>query len=878
MTTSFAALALVDRAAAARVPPVSRTVEASMPRPHDGMITQRKPTCACGGGCPQCAAQNAAGFLKESHSSQFIEAFTERPVAPPLGTILRRKCACEGGGDDCERCRAESIMRRKAGESFTGTVPAIVHEVLSSPGRPLDFSTRTFMESQLGHDFSAVRVHDDARAARSAQAVAASAYTVGTHVAFEEGQYNPGTFQGRKLLAHELTHVMQGAGPAGGAPGQLKIGEPESAEERHADEVADRIAGPSGLHHAGSLAPSPATVLRRQPAPAAKPLCDPTQIAYLNKLANKASEDILTPAIDKLSDFGTGDPVNDPMARSRDEAVSLTLSRCFSLKKGDKRISDVRRTLESIKEIINRLSSKTQVCPPKEEYGNCSAASAYVTDMQEITYCPKFMSEDIDSQYNDLIHEIAHTSNSSIKDRGYSHQRIFTLLSTAEALINADSYSRLAMELFDRARGKDEGTRSFAAFEFQVDKFQGCDKVDSDLLFKGLALAEKYNEDAGLDISGEPDEDIKDPSEKELHKKDKNYYATARKDLFSKSLTFKCLATKDEECTQAYLRYNNFVFTFCPKEKRPTGPPEAAFWMLQQIYDAIAGGPGNFSAWHAALHAPQRSATVTPPLAAPAPAPAAPGATASPAAAPKAAPTRKPKKRGDKGWPISELQEKLQTITPSLKISGAFDTATEQAVKSFQTSHGLGDSKKGASGVVDDATWASLHAAVPGDHGLPTGEKFIARGWRSGIASTILDWDQQLLPDTVDFTGMEVKEVDPGGGVNSCCQTGLPCMTKITGGTWTVRPGSQPPKGAKAVKGSAYGPDAVGLIEGVVRKTRDFRLAPCGYTIPQRMVVIRPEGDVKYVENKLIYKIEKDQVICMKTNADDTQSETRKKD
>jgi hypothetical protein len=80
---------------------------------------------------------------------------------------------------------------------------------LRSPGQPLDADTRTFMEPRFGHDFSAVRVHNDIMAAESARAVESLAYTVGSDVVFGTGQYTPGTPHGDYLLAHELTHVIQ---------------------------------------------------------------------------------------------------------------------------------------------------------------------------------------------------------------------------------------------------------------------------------------------------------------------------------------------------------------------------------------------------------------------------------------------------------------------------------------------------------------------------------------------------------------------------------------------------------------------------------------------------------------------------------------------
>ena len=97
---------------------------------------------------------------------------------------------------------------------FAGNVPPIVNDVLRSAGRPLDSSTRVFMEDRFGHDFSKVRVHSDPVAANSASAVNAQAYTVGSQIVFGEGRYNAGA-EGQHLLAHELAHVVQQSGTAG---------------------------------------------------------------------------------------------------------------------------------------------------------------------------------------------------------------------------------------------------------------------------------------------------------------------------------------------------------------------------------------------------------------------------------------------------------------------------------------------------------------------------------------------------------------------------------------------------------------------------------------------------------------------------------------
>jgi hypothetical protein len=135
--------------------------------------------------------------------------------------------------------------------------PPIVHEVLRAPGEPLDKATRSFMEQRLGHDFSAVRVHVDGKAAASAQAVQAVAYTVGTHVVFANGKASSETTEGRYLLAHELSHVIQQS-RGGPAPA---FASSESHEEDARTAAMDVATGLSAARVAGS----PGIGLARQP-------------------------------------------------------------------------------------------------------------------------------------------------------------------------------------------------------------------------------------------------------------------------------------------------------------------------------------------------------------------------------------------------------------------------------------------------------------------------------------------------------------------------------------------------------------------------------------------------------------------------------------
>jgi len=129
---------------------------------------------------------------------------------------VQRKCAC---GGSCSKCRGEKkeeqglVQRRAESAGMAGSpAPPIVHQALRSSGQPLDSADQAFFAPRFGQDFSHVRVHTDAAAAASARAVDAFAYTVGRDIVFAPGQYAPGSASGRRLIAHELAHVIQQGG------------------------------------------------------------------------------------------------------------------------------------------------------------------------------------------------------------------------------------------------------------------------------------------------------------------------------------------------------------------------------------------------------------------------------------------------------------------------------------------------------------------------------------------------------------------------------------------------------------------------------------------------------------------------------------------
>jgi hypothetical protein len=204
-----------------------------------GAVIQRKAGCACGGGCPRCQ-QSASPRMKLNVSSPgdryeqeadrvadhvmrmpapASAAAAPKPAGAQNPARIQRVCFPPGnvGQEDEELKRQQAaapIQTKPKGQSRPpASVEAHPHlEALSGGGRHLPENVRSFFEPRFGHDFSHVRVHTGARAEGLAQSVNARAYTLGRDIVFGAGQYTPGTTEGRKLLAHELTHVVQQGG------------------------------------------------------------------------------------------------------------------------------------------------------------------------------------------------------------------------------------------------------------------------------------------------------------------------------------------------------------------------------------------------------------------------------------------------------------------------------------------------------------------------------------------------------------------------------------------------------------------------------------------------------------------------------------------
>lgn len=194
---------------------------------------------------------------------------TERAEERPDGALWR--AAAAGRADVVGPQGLARLQRAVGNQGVRGLAQeerSPVLDVVGSGGSPLDAHVRTDMESRLGHDFGDVRVHTDDAAHRSAASVQAHAYTVGSDVVFQRGQYDPGSTAGRTMLAHELTHVVQQrSGPVDGtATGDgVRVSDPSDRFEREAAANAERVmsAPPVQAVASGGPAGSAAAAVQR---------------------------------------------------------------------------------------------------------------------------------------------------------------------------------------------------------------------------------------------------------------------------------------------------------------------------------------------------------------------------------------------------------------------------------------------------------------------------------------------------------------------------------------------------------------------------------------------------------------------------------------
>ena len=302
---------------AARRPPALRSSLSGTP------VLQRKPACACGGSCPRCQAGPSTNLRIGEPDDRYEQEAdriatqvmrTPNPVAqpPPAASNVQRKCTAredELGWHELQTELAPSSgpLQGEAGSRTTYSLP-IVQEVLNSPGQPLDRGTRSFFEPRFGHDFSDVTIHTDAKAAESAEAVNALAYTVGSHAVFGDGNYASATRN--MLLAHELAHVVQ---QRASTPSTNVVEAPSDATGIRQREVHRRsgVLIPSGTAQHPIPLPAPRAVQRQERRAFAEEEYMPVQQAVEQERSRRSCIDMVRRGLTLLLS-GVGQKLGTP--------------------------------------------------------------------------------------------------------------------------------------------------------------------------------------------------------------------------------------------------------------------------------------------------------------------------------------------------------------------------------------------------------------------------------------------------------------------------------------------------------------------------------------------------------------------------------------
>jgi hypothetical protein len=200
---------------------------------NDNITIQRKPLCPCDGSCPRCSgtiqpklifgqpydkyeqeADRVADEvmrmpelpLQRQVEPEEEETLQTKPLTKQITPLVQRQAE-----EEEEEEEEESLQTKENPGQTPEVTPDLESHInsLKGGGQPLFKSERAFFESRFGYNFSQVRVHTYAQAVRNACALNAQAFTVGKDIVFGTGQYTPDTITGKKLLAHELTHVVQ---------------------------------------------------------------------------------------------------------------------------------------------------------------------------------------------------------------------------------------------------------------------------------------------------------------------------------------------------------------------------------------------------------------------------------------------------------------------------------------------------------------------------------------------------------------------------------------------------------------------------------------------------------------------------------------------
>lgn len=481
---------------------------------------------------------------------QLAEACT--PAVSSVGRLRPSRCACGSAkpqlAETCDGCRGRLLQPQRLTEGGGGpeTPPGsagsgVLSSVLAAPGQPLDGPSRRYFEPRFRQDFSRVRVHTGAAAEASTRAIRARAYTADHHVVFGRGEYRPGSSRTRRLLAHELTHVVQQrAGRKSDAiehPGSAAELEAESNERRlmagAAPVVREQASGISRTCSASNAGDH----MTGEESNAED--CERGQQRVLGRAFNRAGDRVCD-AIDKLWDLWQ-EPEADENSGTRD-----AFQRHFHTTDNDA-VLEVYNVLSDLGMDMGR--GRYSVDCGDDTDPDCEGFGAYVpsTGASQIVFCPDFFDDmSNDDRTGLVVHEVAHTTGRlQVRDRAYQSDRQLPFLTTAEALHNAESYELLVEELATGRRVNGTAPR---------DEFEDCTEDLEPMARRALALAERWNNRAfshsETTTFGQADfEAHLGDSSRATRRQAKDVFRKAES-RFSSAFEIQCEQEGDDECAE----------------------------------------------------------------------------------------------------------------------------------------------------------------------------------------------------------------------------------------------------------------------------------------------------------------------------------------
>ncbi|WP_444997851.1 eCIS core domain-containing protein [Aliikangiella sp. IMCC44359] len=428
-------------------------------------------------------------------------------------------------------------IQKKSIQSGTESIaPQSVERAVASTGIPMGSQITKEMQHYFNYDFSKVRLHVGSSAERSARDVNANAYTLGNHIVFGTGQYAPETHRGKKLLAHELTHVVQ-QGEASNISHNSQIqrevtNQISTIEDRLTYNILDWAITDSNAHDVIII------LKRLNDTDLADTIAYMEQRGWVDRLFENVSEVDQTAEVSTLERIhrlrvhtrttrsGSNEVTSTVVGPCNQEQMQTILSKIQTAKNWARRAKNrvnnfisrpannvpvqslldryffhqssagnltvaqqqtharqISRNLETVEQQNNPFS---QYCASQFDLTCRAMAAAYVSSStRRITYCNSFFSSSSNWQSFALFHELMH-AYSGVDDRGYGNERIFAYLSPANAINNADSYALFVVELLNEVGGA-RGVRSPAP----NDSYADCNANQQNILRRDFAFASR---------------------------------------------------------------------------------------------------------------------------------------------------------------------------------------------------------------------------------------------------------------------------------------------------------------------------------------------------------------------------------------------------